>query len=395
MKKYFLLQGKRFFKTFPAAVLTLVILLGCLAAILGSVLSGRSTEDSLPIGVVGSTDDPLLQMGLSALVYFDDTKLSMELHPMEEAEASQALSRGDISAYVVIPPEFMEEIYHGNIVPLKFVTNAGASNLVTIFQTEITDTISRILLDAQKGVYGMQAAATDNGQVMADQMQDMPLKYTLYVLDREKTYEVADLGISDGLGFTEYLLCGFCVVFLFLSCLPYAPILIRKDTALARMLAARGRPVFLQTLCTFGAYLCCMLATVLIVFLLGLLVLFQKSTTLFPLLPRMFPVVLLVATFSYMLYCLSTDLIGGILLQFFATLGMCFISGCLYPAYFFPSRMQQLAGFLPTGVARSQIAGTFTGESSVWTWLLLLGYSAVFFLIGSFVTCRRVKEVDP
>lgn len=395
MKKYFLLQGKRFFKTFPAAVLTLVILLGCLAAILGSVLSGRSTEDSLPIGVVGSTDDPLLQMGLSTLVYFDDTKLSMELRPMEEAEASQALSSGDISAYVVIPPEFMEEIYHGNIVPLKFVTNAGASNLVTIFQTEITDTISRILLDAQKGVYGMQAAATDNGQVMADQMQDMPLKYTLYVLDREKTYEVADLGISDGLGFTEYLLCGFCVVFLFLSCLPYAPILIRKDTALARMLAARGRPVFLQTLCTFGAYLCCMLATVLIVFLLGLLVLFQKSTTLFPLLPRMIPVVLLVSAFSYMLYCLSTDLIGGILLQFFTTLGLCFISGCLYPAYFFPSRVQKLAGILPTGVARSQIAGTFTGESSVWTWLLLLGYSAVFFLIGSFVTCRRVKEVDP
>lgn len=396
MKKYFLLQSKRFLKTFPAAILTLLILLGCLLAILGSVLTGQQKEedDNLPIGVVGSTEDPLLQMGLSALVYFDNTKFSMELHPMEEAAASRALSRGDIVAYVVIPPEFMEQIYQGNVVPLKFITNVGASNLVTIFQTEITDTISKILLDAQKGVYGMYDAATANGQIISGQMEDMPLQYTLYVLDREKTYEVVDLGISDGLGFTEYLLCGFCVVFLFLSCLPYAPTLIRRDTALARMLAARGRPAFLQTLCTFGAYLLCMLSTVLLVFLLGLAVLPQKGLALLPLLPRMIPVVLLVSAFSYMLFCLATDLIGGILLQFFTTLGLCFVSGCLYPVYFFPAKVQKLAGLLPTGVARSQIAGAFTGEGSVWASFLLIGYSAAFFLIGSFVTCRRVKEVE-
>jgi len=396
MKKYFSLQCKRFARTFPVAILTLLVLLGSLLGILGLVLANRQkdADDKLPIGVVGSTEDPLLQMGLSALVYFDDTRFSMELLPMEEAEATRALSRGDLVAYVVIPPAFMEEIYHGNILPLKFVTNVGASNLVTIFQTEITDTISRILLDAQKGVYGMYDAATENGQFIKDQMEDMPLKYTLYVLDREHTYEVVDLGISDGLGFTEYLLCGFCVVFLFLSCLPYAPTLIRKDTALARMLSARGRPAFLQTLCTFGAYLCCMTATVLIVFTLGLLTMPQKALTLLPLLPRMIPVVLLVSAFSYMLYCLATDLIGGILLQFFATLGLCFVSGCLYPAYFFPAKVQQLASYLPTGVARSQIAGAFTGEGSIWAVLLLIAYSAAFFLIGSLMTCRRVKEVE-
>ena len=104
--------------------------------------------------------------------------------------------------------------------------------------------------------------------------------------------------------------------------------------------------------------------------------------------------VLLVSAFSYMLYCLSTDLIGGILLQFFTALGLCFISGCLYPAYFFPPQVQTMAQLLPTGVARSLIAGAFTGEGSPLTVLLLTAYSAVFFLIGSLVTCRRVKEVE-
>lgn len=394
MKQFFFLQCKQFSKTFPVSILTLLALLGCMLGMLGIVMANQQKDDDkLQIGVVGSTNDPLLQMGLSALAYFDDTRFSMELRPMEEPEAARELSRGNLVAYVVIPPEFMEEIYHGNIIPLKFVTNVGASNLVTIFQTEITDTISRILLDAQKGVYGMYDAATQNGHMIQGQMEDMPLKYTLYILDRERTYEIVDLGIRDGLRFSEYLLCGFCVVFLFLSCLPYAPILIRKDTALVRMLSARGRPVFLQTLCTFSAYLCCMAATVLIIFLLGLLAMPQKAFALLPLLPRMIPVVLLVSAFSYMLYCLATDLIGGILLQFFATLGLCFISGCLYPAYFFPAKVQVLAGYLPTGVARSQIAGAITGNGSPWATLLLIGYSTAFFLVGSFVTCRRVKEV--
>ena len=84
MKKYFSLQCKRFARTFPVAILTLLVLLGSLLGILGLVLANRQkdADDKLPIGVVGSTEDPLLQMGLSALVYFDDTRFSMELLPM-------------------------------------------------------------------------------------------------------------------------------------------------------------------------------------------------------------------------------------------------------------------------------------------------------------------------
>lgn len=396
MKQYFTLQGKRFLRIFPAAILTLLVLLGCLLAVLGFVVGQQQKEDSnaIRIGVVGSTDDPLLQMGLSALSYFDGTTFSMTLTPMEEDAATQALSRGKISAYVVIPPDFMDEIYYGSILPLKFITNVGASNLVTIFQTEITDTISQVLLDAQKGVYGLYDAADANGLTLKNQMEEMPIQYTSYVLARENTYRVEDLGVGNGLGFSRYLLCGFCVVFLFLSCLPYAPTLIRKDTALARMLAARGRPAILQTLCTFGAYLCCMLLTVLVVFLLTLAGMPQKAMILLPMVPHMIPVVLLITAFSYMLFSLSTDLIGGILLQFFTTLALCFVSGCLYPVHFFPSRVQILAQYLPTGVARSQIAGAFTGEIRIGATLLLVAYSVAFFLIGSFATCRRVKEVE-
>lgn len=396
MKKFFYLQSKRLWRIFPYAALTLAVLFGCLLlgyTIISDQQAQKAENNKVAIGIVGSTEDPLLQMGLSALSQFDSSGLSSEMVPMTEKAAKKALSRGSIAAYAVIPPEFMEEIRYGNVVPIKYVTNVGASTLATIFQQEVTQVISQILLDAQKGVYGMHDAVRDAGETLDGQMSEMPLQYTTYVISRENTLLVSDLGISDGLGLMEYLLCGFCVVFLFLSCLPYAPMLISKDSALERMLAARGRAPFGQTICTFLAYYLCLFATVALVLLLSCLVLPAHALQLLSMMPAMMVVGFMVSGLSYMLYCLSSDLIGGILVQFFTTLGLCFISGCLYPVYFFPTKVQLFANYLPTGAARSMLAGAFTKQISWSAFGLLLGYGVCFFLIGSGVSCRKVKEV--
>lgn len=396
MKQYFYLQSKRLWRILPFAVLTLAILLGCLLlgyTIISQDEAQKAENNKVAIGIVGSTDDPLLQMGLSALSQFESSDLSSEMVPMTEKEAKKALSRGQIAAYAVIPPDFMDEIRYGNVRPIKYVTNVGSSTLATIFQQEVTQVISQILLDAQKGVYGMYDAATENGEEMSGQMSEMPLEYTTYVVDRDKTLRITNLGISDHLGLMEYLFCGFCVVFLFLSCLPYAPMLITRDHALARMLTARGRSPFFQTVATFLAYYLCLLVTALTVFLIGCALLPQKALQLCSMMPALLVVVFMVCGFSYLLYCLSGDLIGGILVQFFTTLGMCFISGCLYPVYFFPSKVQVFATYLPAGAARSMLSGAFTKQVDWLSFGLLIGYGLSFFLMGSLITCRKVKEV--
>lgn len=399
MKKYFITQCKRIGHFLPGAFLVVLILLGGLAAILGMMMQQEQVRDEnnkFQIGVVGMADDPFLQMGFSALTQYDSTRLAMELVEMSEKDASRALSMGKISAYVVIPENFIDEAFHGNILPLKFVSSIGSTGMIAIFQAEITDTISRILLDAQKGVYGMDAAAEDHGLSSKKQMSDMPLKYTEYVFLREHAVKVTDLGISDGLGFTGYLFCGFTVLFLLLSCLPFAPLMIRKDTALSQMLAARGRPAFLQTFADYLTYVLSfgvMLAGVVLIAIAVKPDIFSLVPV-FSLILRGIPVVFMAAAMSYLLYCLSSDLIGGILLQFFVTLGMCFVSGCLYPVTFFPVKVQEFAGYLPTGAARSALAGSFTGDSGWMPTLILLGYSIVFFLLGSFLRCRRIKGVQ-
>ena len=84
-----------------------------------------------------------------------------------------------------------------------------------------------------------------------------------------------------------------------------------------------------------------------------------------------------------------SDLIGGVLMQFFVTLALCFVSGCLYPITFFPDAVQKLAKFLPTGIARMQIGNCILGCVSWETILPLLGFGCLF--LGGAVLIRRFK----
>lgn len=223
-------------------------------------------------------------------------------------------------------------------------------------------------------------------------MDDMGILYATYVFTRDKTASVEILGIADALGLEGYLLCGLSVLFLMLCCLPFAPLMIQKDISLSRMLVAKNRPVFLLCLSDFAGYALTLLAMV-VLLLTGAKCIAGNAFSFFGVLWTALPVVILAAAFSYMLYSLSSDLIGGILLMFFTTLAVCFISGCLFPVFFFPEKVQLLAAWLPAGLARSQLASCLTGIHSWTTTLLLVLYSLVFFLVGSFVCNRRIQEV--
>lgn len=394
MGSYFLLQCKRIARYLPGAFLAMLVLLGGLLTVF-SVVVQQDTQSpdnqKFQVGLVGTAGDTMVQMGLAALKSFDSTQLSMEIVEMTEPEARAALEKGTIGAYIVIPDNFVNEAMSGHILPLKFVSTTGAASVVSVFKEEVTEVISLLLLESQRGVYGMQGAmkSQDIGG-RGKKMDALALTYVEYVLTRDHTYSLQELGISDALGFADYLLCGLFVLFLMLVCLPFAPLMIRKDMALERMLTARGHSALAQSLCDLLAYCGGVTVMVVAVAALGYTLAGDalKQVTLLPVLP----VILMVCSFSFLLYTLSSDLIGGVLMQFFTTLALCFVSGCMYPVYFFPVKVQKLAAWLPTGAARSQLAACLTGDSSRETLLLLLGYTAVFSLVAILVRLRRVKE---
>jgi len=392
MGSYFLMQCKRIARYLPGAFLAMLVLLGGLLAVFSMMVRQDAIapeNQKFQVGMVGTAGDTMVQMGLAALKSFDSSQMSMEIVEMTEPEARAALEKGAIGAYIVIPEDFVDEAMTGHILPLKFVSTTGAASVVSVFKEEVTEVISLLLLESQRGVYGMQGAmkAQDIGG-RGKKMDALALTYVEYVLTRDHTYSLQELGISDALGFADYLLCGLFVLFLMLACLPFAPLMIRRDMALERMLAARGRSALGQILCDLFAY--CGGLTVMVAAIAALGKALAGDAMDVELLPGI-PVILMVCSFSFLLYTLSSDLIGGVLVQFFATLALCFVSGCMYPVYFFPVKVQKLAAWLPTGAARSQLAACLTGEASGAQWLLL-GYTAAFALAAIAVRLHRVKE---
>ena len=82
---------------------------------------------------------------------------------------------------------------------------------------------------------------------------------------------------------------------------------------------------------------------------------------------------------------------GGVLLHFFGTLTLCFVSGCMYPVYFFPVALQKVSAYLPTGLARAQLSSCITGKTEFLTGLLLILYGILFLLLSVLLTRKRLR----
>lgn len=392
------MQLKRLARQLPGLIcVALCLTVGILAAIQLTVTHLSNTDNTLriPIALCGSTDHEFLQAGLSLITSFDASRYTVELLPMDRSEAEQAMSRGQVAAAVIIPDGFIEAAMYGQILPLEFVSTARASGPVSLFKEEMTQAISQYLLYTQKGVFGIDVARREGVLPRASgaDMDVMSFAYVERILIRDRLYTTELLGAGDGLSLDRYLLCGLGVLLAALCCLSFGPKLLRRDTALERMLWSRGANPLALAGQTFLAYFINL--SILLLPLLTALLQLSGDPALSPVATALhtLPAVLCIAALSYLLYALAGELIGGMLLQFFGMLVLCFLSGCLYPVYFFPTAIQQAARWLPTGLARSQLAGCLTGQFSD-TWALL-GWCLVFAALGIGTQARRYREVQP
>lgn len=387
--KYLYLQGKRALRHLPCVLLVIAILFGALGLVFSAVENATETDSTakFQIGMVGTAGDSILEIGLAALQMMDSSRLSLELVAMDEDAAQAALSQGKISAYVVIPEGFMDSAFHGTYLPIRYVSTTGAGSLSTIMQDEVTTTVDALVTAAYKGVYGLNDAlkGAGFGRLSGPHMTKLSAAFAKLILARGNLYRTAQAGVQDGLDLGNSLLCGLTVLLLLLSALSFAPVLIKENFALQRLLYAQGRSAFGQVLGELVPFFLCMLLCALCAMAaIGKAIAFPFVTYL--------PVILTVCTMSFFLYQLSRDFISGILMQFFVTLSLCFVSGCIYPVSFFPIALQKLAGYLPTGLARRQLSTAVTGANATSTVLFLLGYSALFFALSVLLRHKRIRR---
>lgn len=390
MKKYLLLQLKRLARILPPVLLVAAVLFGCMSLAydaIGAMTSEEGEQTKFQVGLVGTAGDTYMQMGLAAVQSFDSTRFSVEFNQMDEKEAETAMRRGDIAAYIQFPEGFMDAAMYGNIMPMKFVTSVGADSVVSMIKEELTGIVEIMIAHTQKGIYGAGAAAGAHGGSSGAAIGGISLQYVDFIISRSKSYRVTESGVFDGLGMDGYLISGLGIVLFMLICLIFAPVMIRRDQAMARMLKSRSRPVVWQVLCDFAVYMVGLLGIACIVLLL--LLIRPEAEISATMILQCLPVVFSLGAMSFLMYEAASDLVSGVLMQFFVTLALCFVSGCLYPITFFPDAVQKVAQFLPTGMARTQIGNCILGCVSWENIAALLGFGCLF-LAGS-VLIRRIK----
>lgn len=404
--KYFLVQLKRFFKLTPAVILLSALLITALAAAMFGLYSSESEDGNnsfINIGIVGDVEDTYLRLAISTLQNLDSSRFSVSIHTVEDEEtAAGMLRRGDLAAFVVFPDDYIIEAIRGNVQKIKCVTSDGAANLGTLMTGELMRTIAELVKNSQKAIHGFQSAAVDHGMGMSDAMKlgdRLAIEMIKVILRRDNMYAISETG-TDGTGSMQSMLfCGFPVLVLMLWGITCCTVFSSRSSSLNGILASKGTGSAVQVLCEYAAYLVFM--TTIIAVFAGIVFLVSPLLSLSDifgqyeiqrLLPGMTVAVMTVSSMQFLIYEITRSAVSGALLQFFFAVSLGYISGCIYPSYYFPRGMQIFASYLPAWNCRIWLNGLMVNKPSPYTFAILTLYFASFLLLSVMIRRRRIKQ---
>lgn len=406
MKKYFYSQVKRVVRFLPIILVISMVLCVLVSIIFSAMLSideNKKDKQKFAIGVVGDTKESFLGIGISALENFDSSRFAIEFVELDEEKAKSSLQKGEISAYAVVPDDFVNSLVHGEIKKIKYYTTDDGVGISAVFEKEVTQVISNILVQSQKGVYGLAEAMEDNGAsyCTGEKMNELCAKYFELIINRTSMGKNEYIGIADEVSMQGYFLCSIITLFVFLFGISCVSMYAKRDISLNRILYAKGQSGQRQIICEYFTYF---LLVYLVVFVTSVCVavlggikslipeleyMGMSEILLFTI--RIIPVVAMISAFHFLLFEITRDIVTGVLLQFVASVSLTYISGCFYPIYFFPEIVQRISTFLPAGLARSYLSESIVQKPITISFVFILIYFVLFLGVTILVRNRRIK----
>jgi ABC-type multidrug transport system permease subunit len=400
--RYTFLQVKKMFRSFPAVFFMTVFLAGgiVLLAWMQLRMGGDTVDDQkIRLGVVGDMDDSYLGFGITALQAMDSSRFELELVSCSEEEARKALEAGEISGYLRIPEGFVSSIVHGENKKVTYVLKGGQAGIGAALVQELSEAISTLVTESQSGIYSLRDFYERQGESesVSEDMDKLNLEYFSRILGRSNLYDIKILGDHQELSLIGYYGCSMLLCFLLFFGMNCGNLLITEDLALGKMLRSAGVGAFSQVIGEFLSYFAMFAANLAgigavafaIMSVTGVqspeLAVGGNGTDL---LIRTIPTLLLTAALQFFLYSLADSLSGGLLMQFLTMLALSYLSGCFYPAAYFPKGLRRLAEILPTGQALNDLL-SLLGQGSATHTGSLLAAAAVLLLGAVLVRMRR------
>ena len=357
------------------------------------------SEAMFKVDVVSNTKSRLFNLGVTALKTLDSSRITVDIELTDEQTAREHLLRGETSAYVVMPKGFMKAARRGKILPISYYTTTSTVDISALVRDDITEVISVLLKESQKGVFGEEALLNENGyeDIAVEETNKLDIEYIDFIIDRSKMYKTEITGVSYGLDLINHLFIGYTVIFLCVSVIPLCVLFVRRDNSMLRLLSSSGKGCAYTVLCEFAAFFLVFLSSMAVV-LAGFYTLNQFTdyirlpdtvTDVRQFILAALPVAFTVCAFAFFVAEISGNIISAVTGYFFSAMGLCFVTGCMYPLYALPLSLQKISEFTPTGAARAYISLSVTGQETSAAFFVLAAYSIVF--LSATVLVRRHK----
>lgn len=404
--KYFLLQIKKLIRALPIILIVALLLLSIVLTVLSqfSAYLKSEQEAKFKIAVVGNTNSRFFNFGMVALKTFDSSRFSIDIELTNEEAAKSQLLSGEISAYIVIPKNFIKNARKGKTVPVTYYTTASTIDISGLMRNEITNVISVLLKESQKGIFGEEQLLIENGyEELSDiKTDELSIKYIDFIVDRNKMYKTEITGVSYGVDLLHYLIIGQCVIFLCMLTIPFSVLLIRRDNGLVRLLSASGRGPLYSASLEYAAMLLSYILSLLILFFavfvgshfIDLNIISSTYIDFGSIWVYLLPIVAMICAFSFAIEEMSGNILSYVTGFFFISMGLCYISGCMYPLYALPPVLRKIAMFTPTGVAGRYISFCVTGDNTGRELAVIIIYTLLFIVIAALTRKHKAARGD-
>lgn len=404
---YIITQMKRALRLLPLAVISSILILlglGLTAFMLFKPDEMAQGKKKIEVAVVGNTEESYLGFGIGMLNNLDSSRVSINFSYMSEDEAKDKLLKGEVSGYIVVDDDFIEALGRGENIPIKYVTQKDGG-LIEMVARDTAGVISSIIVNSEKAIYAMQAYMNINGREdeIAAHTKNMNNNFLSIVLSRKNIY---DVNIADGLrgaSTLEYYSSGLMIFFTFLLGIGSGLFLVKTDKALYRLLYIRGHNAVSQVLGEYIAFSMILMVSVFTIFLSISVVILSAhidinasyenfSISALEFVVRFIPVIFMLSAFIFLIYELAGDIISSVIAVFITAISLAYISGCLYPADFFPKAVRNISALLPLGAALRYMLGAFADSNKSVLYTVVLFIYILAFLILSFILRKQRLE---
>lgn len=395
------------FRAFPQLIfgaIALIILVSAIAfcgnEFLYGSLASATEGTAISLGVVMEDDSELAVTVKDAVLGMSEVNSSIDFQFVSRDEAMDRLSSGRLAAALIIPEDTAYNIIHGVNTPMTVVFPEN-SGMEAVIIKEIADSLSTMLSSAQAGIYSIYDFYNNHNAAAykSDALRRMNLKYINLVATGDTMFDTNEVTATGSIPLMTYYIAGSLVLFALLFGTNCFSFIKTMPSVTSKVLTLNGTPLILQGL---SSYLSILLAQTVVIFTtVPVVVLTMNMFNLTLSLSGIIRLIIVIPVFlllsssiMYFVSVLTVHNMGRIMITFFVSIGMCFLSGCFIPLVMLPGIIQIISRFMPAYYMISFGSSMLTGTFDVLSFFACLILCAIIFLLGVLVAHeKRRKEL--